>query len=207
MYDTYSTELPGPRVRAPRPQVPLVRIGVGLLPAPGRRREHGAEHAQIEFPEPGPLLEAARTQDDRREEDAEVREVEHDALGRVAPDVLLVAHGSRLQAGLRFSRGALPSFAARVQVLSLRRRSSRCVLRSVCGAVCGVAVAWRITVQLFEVRCLQLPCADGVAACRIASQRYAADLCRTNATLWCLWLQPLALGAQALAFVAEHHAN
>ena len=98
MYDTYSTELPGPRVRAPRPQVPLVRIGVGLLPAPGRRREHGAEHAQIEFPEPGPLLEAARTQDDRREEDAEVREVEHDALGRVAPDVLLVAHGARAAA-------------------------------------------------------------------------------------------------------------
>ena len=123
MYDTYSTELPRPRVRPAAPEVPLVRIGVGFLPAPGRRREHGAEHAKIDLPEPGPLLKAPRTQYDRREEDAEVREVEHDALGRVAPDVLLVAHGSRLQAVLRFSRGALPSFAARVQVLSLRRRS------------------------------------------------------------------------------------
>ena len=85
-------------MRAPRPQVPLIGIGVRFLPAPRRRREHGAEHAQIDFPEPGPLLEAPRTQYDRREEDAEVREVEHDALGRVAPDVLLVAHGARAAA-------------------------------------------------------------------------------------------------------------
>ena len=165
-------------MRPAAPEVPLVAVRVGFLPAPRRRREHGAEHAQIDLPEPGPLLEAARTQYDRREEDAEVREVEHDALGRVAPDVLLVAHGSRLQAVLRFSRGALPSFAARVQVLSLRRRSSRCVLRSVCGAVCGVAVAWRITVQLFEVRCLRLPRADWRRSGGLASQQFAAVLSR-----------------------------
>ena len=164
-------------MRPAAPEVPLVRIGVGLFPAPRRRREHGAEDAQIEFPEPGPLLKAPRTQYDRREEDAEVREVEHDALGRVAPDVLLVAHGSRLQAVLRFSRGALPSFAARVQVLS-HGVLSRCVLRSVCGAVCGVAVAWRITAQLFEVRCLQLPCADWRRSGGLASQRFAAVLSR-----------------------------
>ena len=85
-------------MRPAAPQVPLIGIGVGLLPAPRRRREHRAEHAQVDLPEPGPLLKAPRTQYDRREEDAEVREVEHDALGLVAPDVLLVAHGARAAA-------------------------------------------------------------------------------------------------------------
>ena len=85
-------------MRPAAPEVPLIGIGVGLLPAPRRRREHGAEDPKVHLPEPGPLLEAPRTQYDRREEDAEVREVEHDALGRVAPDVLLVAHGARAAA-------------------------------------------------------------------------------------------------------------
>ena len=46
------------------------------------------------------------------------------------------------------------------------------------GAVCGVAVAWRITVQLFEVRCLQLPRADWRRSGGLASQRFAAVLSR-----------------------------
>ena len=182
------SKLPGPGMRAPRPQVPLIGVGVRLLPPPRRRRKHGAEHAQVDLPEPGPLLKAPRAQYDRREEDAEVREVEHDALGRVAPDVLLVAHGSRLQAVLRFSRGALPSFAARVKCCRCDSVLSRCVLRSVCGAVCGVAVAWRITVQLFEVRCLQLPCADCVAAMdlrRSNSQRSCAEAMRLSGACGC----------------------
>ena len=63
-------------MRPAAPEVPLVAIRVRFLPAPRRRREHRAEHAQVDLPEPGPLLEAARTQYDRREEDDEVREVE-----------------------------------------------------------------------------------------------------------------------------------
>ena len=47
-------------MRPAAPQVPLVAVRVGFLPAPGRRREHRAEHAQVDLPEPGPLLEAAR---------------------------------------------------------------------------------------------------------------------------------------------------
>ena len=112
--------LPRPRVRPAAPEVSLIGIGVRFLPAPRRRREHRAEHAQIEFPEPGPLLEAPRAQDDRREEDAEVREVEHDALGRVAPDVLLVAHRCSLQAVFRFFRG--PRASSRCDGVALVRR-------------------------------------------------------------------------------------
>ena len=130
MYDTYSTELPRSRVRPAAPEVPLVAVRVGLLPAPRRRREHRAEHPKIHLPEPGPLLEAPRTQYNRREEDNQVREVEHDALGRVAPDVLLVAHGT-----LPGSRAAF-------------RRSTRAGGR--CG---GVAAALRIHCAALEVRC------------------------------------------------------
>ena len=58
--------LPGPRLRPAAPQVPLVAIRVRLLPAPGRRREHDQEHAHIDLPEPVPLLEAPRREDDLR---------------------------------------------------------------------------------------------------------------------------------------------
>ena len=85
--------LPRPRLRPAAPEVPLVRIGVRLLPAPGRRREHDEEHAHVDLPEPVPLLEAARREDNRRHKHAQTEQVERDALGRVAPDILLVAHG------------------------------------------------------------------------------------------------------------------
>ena len=103
----------------------MIGIGVGLLPAPRRRREHRAEDAQVDLSEPGPLLEAPRTQYDRREEDAEVRKVEHDALRRVAPDILLVAHG---RGGSGRGRGD----------------GVQCLRAAFCGtdaAVCGVAAA------------------------------------------------------------------
>ena len=114
--------LPGPRLRAPRPQVPLVRIGVGLLPAPGRRREHDEEHAHVDLPEPVPLLEAARRENNRRHKHAQTKKVERDALGRVAPDVLLVAHSARAASISR--RTAL---AAAALLLCGRMSRSGCV--------------------------------------------------------------------------------
>ena len=58
--------LPRPRVRPAAPEVSLIGIGVRFLPAPGRRREHDEEHAHVDLPEPVPLLEAARREDDLR---------------------------------------------------------------------------------------------------------------------------------------------